>query len=104
MSKSTPSDVSPRSVIDLFSCGGGMSAGFSGRPGWKLVAAVDLEVAKPSGKASGETGCNAIYEANHGLRPLSADLSVLQPKSLREAAGLAKGELSCLISCARRPA
>lgn len=100
MSKSTPSDVSPRSVIDLFSCGGGMSAGFSGRPGWKLVAAVDLEVAKPSGKASGETGCNAIYEANHGLRPLSADLSVLQPKSLREAAGLAKGELSCLISCA----
>lgn len=93
-------DTAPRTVIDLFSCGGGMSAGFSGRPGWKLVAAVDLEVAKPSGKASGETGCNAIYEANHGLRPLSADLSILQPKALRKAAGLRKGELACLISCA----
>ena len=49
-----------RAVVDLFSCGGGMSAGFSGRPGWRLAAAVDLEVAKPSGKEAGETGCNAI--------------------------------------------
>lgn len=89
-----------RSVVDLFSCGGGMSAGFSGRPGWRLAAAVDLEVAKPSGKTSGETGCNAIYEANHRLRPISADLMVLPPQELRKLTGLDKGETGCLISCA----
>ncbi|WP_211100257.1 DNA mismatch endonuclease Vsr [Azospirillum halopraeferens] len=89
-----------RAVVDLFSCGGGMSAGFAGRPGWRLAAAVDLEVAKPSGKDSGETGCNAIYEANHGLRPIAADLSVLEPAELRRMAGLEPGAVACLISCA----
>lgn len=77
-----------------------MSAGFSGRAGWRLAAAVDLEVAKPSGKAAGETGCNAIYAANHGLVPISADLSLLEPQQLMEAAGLATRETACLISCA----
>jgi len=89
-----------RSVIDLFSCGGGMSAGFSGRTDWSIITAVDLEVAKPSGKKSGETGCNTIYEANHGLRPISEDLAVFPAESLRKMTGLAKGDLSCLISCA----
>jgi DNA (cytosine-5)-methyltransferase 1 len=89
-----------RAVVDLFSCGGGMSAGFSGRPGWRLAAAVDLEVAKPSGKEAGETGCNAIYAANHGLEPINANLSVLPPEEVRRAAGVAPGETGCLISCA----
>ncbi|WP_272700875.1 DNA cytosine methyltransferase [Desulfovibrio sp. Fe33] len=92
--------TSHKTAIDLFSCGGGMSAGFSGRPEWEIVAAVDLEVAKPSGRSSGETGCNSIYEANHGVRPLSADLSTFPPETLREMTGLAKKELTCLISCA----
>lgn len=87
-------------VVDLFSCGGGMSAGFSGRPGWRLAAAVDLEVAKPSGKAAGETGCNSIYKANHGLCPISADLSLLPPSDLLTQASLMSGETGCLISCA----
>lgn len=87
-------------AVDLFSCGGGMSAGFPRSRGWDIAAAVDLEVAKPSGKAAGETGCNAIYEANHGLRPLSADLMVLTPLELMEKAGIEVGETSCLISCA----
>jgi len=87
-------------VVDLFSCGGGMSAGFSGRDGWRLAAAVDLEVAKPSGKHVGETGCNRIYEANHGLRPVSEDLHVLSPVDLLERVGLTRGEVGCLISCA----
>lgn len=95
-----PPDTSTRAVVDLFSCGGGMSAGFSGRPGWRLAAAVDLEVAKPSGKGSGETGCNAIYAANHGLVPLSEDLNELAPSELMAMAGLRKGEVGCLISCA----
>jgi len=87
-------------VVDLFSCGGGMSAGFPRGRGWRIAAAVDLEVAKPSGKAAGETGCNAIYEANHGVRPISADLMELTPAELMTVAGLERGETSCLISCA----
>ena len=87
-------------VIDLFSCGGGMSAGFSGRKNWKLAAAVDLEVAKPSGKVAGETGCNAVYAANHGLTPLDADLMEIAPQEVLRRAGLTRGDLGCLISCA----
>ena len=97
----TPGEATgSRAVVDLFSCGGGMSAGFAKRPGWHLAAAVDLEVAKPSGKAAGETDCNDIYEANHGLRPFAEDLSVMAPESLRERAGLERGATGCLISCA----
>ena len=77
-----------------------MSAGFSRDQGWRIAAAVDLEVAKPSGKAAGETGCNAVYEANHGLRPISADLMALAPAELLATAGLEREETSCLISCA----
>ena len=95
-----PQRLARRAVVDLFSCGGGMSAGFSGRAGWRLAAAVDLEVAKPSGKDAGETGCNAIYEANHGLRPLSEDLRRLTPRELLLRFGLRRGEIGCLISCA----
>lgn len=93
-------ELSRRAVIDLFSCGGGMSAGFAGRPGWRLAAAVDLEVAKPSGKEAGETGCNAIYEANHHLRPLGRDLHELSPADLLKEANLSTGDVGCLISCA----
>lgn len=89
-----------RTIVDLFSCGGGMSAGFSRRQGWRVAMAVDLEVAKPSGKSAGETDCNTVYEANHGLRPLAADLSVMPPGELRQASGLDPKELDCLISCA----
>jgi DNA (cytosine-5)-methyltransferase 1 len=89
-----------RIVVDLFSCGGGMSAGFARRPGWSLRAAVDLEVAKPSGKDAGETRCNDIYEANHGLRPISEDIMALSPSDLMRRAGLERGETDCLISCA----
>ena len=97
---SPPTPFTNRLVVDLFSCGGGMSAGFSGRQGWRLAGAVDLEVAKPSGKAAGETHCNDIYEANHGLRPLSEDLMVLAPTDLLDRLGLRPGEVDCLISCA----
>ncbi len=95
-----PSALTSRAVVDLFSCGGGMSAGFSLRPEWRLSGAVDLEVAKPSGKDSGETRCNDIYEANHGLRPLSEDLLKLHPEELLSRLQLRRGEIGCLISCA----
>lgn len=77
-----------------------MSAGFGARTGWRLAGAVDLEVAKPSGKGAGETRCNDIYEANHGLRPLSEDLLRLEPTDLLERFQLKPGETDCLISCA----
>ena len=73
-----------------------MSAGFSGAFGFDLTAAVDLEVAKPSGKTTGETGCNAVYEANHGLRPLGADLMELSPHELLDKHDLKAGRHSCV--------
>ena len=91
---------SPSPVVDLFSCGGGMSAGFSGYPAWRIAAAVDLELGKPSGRDAGETGCNAIYEANHGIGPLSVDIAVMTPEELLARTGLRRGEVGCLISCA----
>lgn len=89
-----------RPVVDLFSCGGGMSAGFAGAFEFSLAGAVDLEVAKPSGRGAGETTCNDIYAANHGIRPLSADLSVLSAEELMAHTNLRRGETSVLISCA----
>ena len=86
-------------VVDLFSCGGGMSTGFSGAFGFKLTAAVDLEVAKPSGKSSGDTGCNRIYEANHGLVPILQDIINFSPHDLMRIAGLQPGDTATLISC-----
>ena len=38
----------PWTVADFFSCGGGTSAGFSTRPCFRIVGAVDLQLAKPS--------------------------------------------------------
>lgn len=93
-------DPFDRPVVDLFSCGGGMSAGFAGRPGWRLAAAVDLEVAKPSGRSAGETSCNRIYAANHGLEPIAEDLNQLDPIELLAMSGLRRGMTACLISCA----
>jgi DNA (cytosine-5)-methyltransferase 1 len=87
------------SVVDLFSCGGGMSAGFA-NDDWELRAAVDIEVAKPSGKGAGETGCNRVYAANHGITPISENIQDMEPPDLMARLGLRKADLGCLISCA----
>lgn len=92
--------MTERTVIDLFSCGGGMSAGFKDAFDFVLAAAVDLEVAKPSGRDRGDTGCNAIYAANHGIVPLASDLTTLSPQELLHHAKLTPGEVGVLISCA----
>lgn len=86
-------------VADLFSCGGGTSAGFARRPGFRIVGAVDLELAKPSGGA-GASDCNATYEANHGVRPLNRDMMDLAPEEFARLAGIAPGRLDVMISCA----
>jgi DNA (cytosine-5)-methyltransferase 1 len=80
-----------------------MSAGFAYRPEeFRIIGAVDKQVAKPGrGKSDGSsTKCNPTYEANIGVRPLHADLAVLDPREYREEQKLNRGELDVLISCA----
>ncbi|WP_397506060.1 DNA cytosine methyltransferase [Qipengyuania sp. R86523] len=84
-------------VADLFSCGGGTSAGFGRKEKFQLVAALDSEIAKPSG-GPGTSDCNATYEANHGIRPLAEDIATFSPASFKDAFGIQ--DLSVLISCA----
>lgn len=85
--------------VDLFSCGGGMSTGFKRQGSFTPVGAVDLEVAKPS-HGIGATFCNDTYEANLGLRPLSADLAVTPPEAIADHFGFKQGDVDVLISCA----
>lgn len=93
------SAVTHWSVADFFSCGGGTSAGFARRPEFKLVGAVDLELAKPSG-GKGASDCNGTYAANHTIVPLNRDMLTLDPKEFAESVGLTAGELNVMISCA----
>jgi DNA (cytosine-5)-methyltransferase 1 len=86
-------------VADFFSCGGGTSAGFSRRSGFRIVGAVDLELAKPSG-GEGASDCNPTYYANHGVRPLNRDMMTLDPGEFAEIVGIRPGELNVMISCA----
>ena len=86
-------------VADFFSCGGGTTAGFARRRGFRIVGAVDLELAKPSGGA-GASDCNATYEANHSVAPLNRDMMELTPEEFAEAIGLEPGRLNVMISCA----
>ena len=86
-------------VADFFSCGGGTSAGFSRRPEFRIVGAVDLELAKPSG-GEGASDCNRTYHVNHGLEPLNRDMMTFEPDEFAELTGLRRGELDIMISCA----
>ena len=85
-------------VADLFSCGGGTSAGFARQPKFRVVGALDFEIAKPSG-GPGISECNATYEANHGLRPLCEDITTFAPEEFARSFGITS-DLSVLISCA----
>lgn len=85
--------------VDLFSCGGGMSTGFARTGHFTPIGAVDLEVAKPS-HPIGATACNDTYEANLGLRPLSADLAHTTPAEIANHFGFAPNDVDVLISCA----
>lgn len=89
-------------VIDFFSGSGGMSAGFAKRPEFKIIGAVDKQVAKPGrGKSAGSsTRCNPTYQANIGVCPMEADLATLDPAGYRVEMGIEPRELDVLISCA----
>ena len=81
-------------VVDLFSGCGGTSAGFARRGGFRLAAAVDKEVGKPSGAAS---DCNRTYQANLDLVPLARDLATFGPEELAAQAGLHSSHLDVLV-------
>jgi DNA (cytosine-5)-methyltransferase 1 len=89
----------PWTVADFFSCGGGTSAGFSTRPCFRIVGAVDLQLAKPSG-GNGASDCNATYTANHGVIPLEKDMRTLESDEFAKVAGIQAGQLNVMISCA----
>jgi DNA (cytosine-5)-methyltransferase 1 len=93
------SPTPPWTVADFFSCGGGTSAGFSRRPEFRIVGAVDLELAKPSGGA-GASDCNGTYWANHGVRPLNRDMMTFGPDEFADLTGTRFGGLDVMICCA----
>jgi DNA (cytosine-5)-methyltransferase 1 len=100
-------DVSPQTpgrrrarfgFVDLFSGAGGMSCGFARHPAFRVLAAADAELAKPSMRA-GSLQCNATYAANMGLAPVRMDLSDVKPAELREKLGLGAQKVHVLSAC-----
>ncbi len=87
-------------VVDLFSGAGGMSYGFHAHPGFRVAAAVDAQLGKPS-SGNGSLQCNLTYAANIGVEPLELDLGKVDAVSLRNvlADRFGVGELSLLIAC-----
>jgi DNA (cytosine-5)-methyltransferase 1 len=62
-----------RTFIDLFSGAGGMTFGFHAHPSFRVVAAFDAELGKPSsGKRS--LGCNETFRLNVGVAATTTDL------------------------------
>lgn len=75
------------SVVDLFSGAGGMSYGFHKHLEFRLMAAVDAELGKPS-SGQGKLQCNATYCRNIGVAPVQTDLAAVSPSQLRHVIGL----------------
>ena len=85
-------------VADLFSGGGGMSSGFRRHSSFRVVAAADAQLGKPS-SPRGSLGCNETYAANIGIQPCQLDLGEVSPQELRRNLGLAPEELDVLLAC-----
>jgi DNA (cytosine-5)-methyltransferase 1 len=86
------------SVVDLFSGAGGMSYGFHRHPSFRLVAAADAEIAKPS-MGRGSLRCNSTYEKNIGIAPKNLDLSSVSPEELRTALEIGERKIDVLCVC-----
>lgn len=86
-------------IVDLFSGAGGMSFGFHRHPAFRIAAAADAEIGKPSA-GRGKLQCNRTYEINIGLAPKTVDLSTVPPGKLREDLGLPEDmKISVLSAC-----
>jgi DNA (cytosine-5)-methyltransferase 1 len=76
-------------TVDLFSGAGGMSFGFHKHPAFKVIAAADAEIGKPS-SGPGKLQCNTTYSRNIGILPTRVNLSSVKKENLRLTLGLAE--------------
>lgn len=94
-----PAHAEDFAVVDLFSGAGGMSYGFHKHPAFRVVAAADAELGKPS-TGRGKLQCNSTYAKNIGIGPTQLDLSAVPPGQLRSELELAdKQRISVLSAC-----
>jgi DNA (cytosine-5)-methyltransferase 1 len=84
MSLVHPSDNLRRTVVDLFSGAGGMSYGFHVHPSFRIVAAIDRELGKPS-SGKGRSGCNDTFRLNLNLAPMPVDLAHVEDADIAAA-------------------
>jgi DNA (cytosine-5)-methyltransferase 1 len=85
--------------VDLFSGAGGMSFGFHSHPSFRVVAAADAEVGKPS-MGMGSLQCNSTYAINMGIEPVQVDLSTVDPHDLRDVLQIGDQNVTVLSACA----
>lgn len=85
-------------AVDLFSGCGGMSYGFHKHPAFKILAAADAELGKPSSPA-GSLKCNSTYELNMGISPKRLNLAAVEPGDLRKQLGLGASEKIHVLLC-----
>lgn len=89
----------PFAVVDLFSGAGGMSYGFHKHPAFKIVAAADAELGKPS-TGKGKLQCNGTYYRNIGVTPCQVDLTTVAPTQLRTTLGITENQdITVLATC-----
>ena len=81
-----------------------MSYGFFHRKPFRLLAAVDAELAKPCG-GFGKLSCNESYIANLGIEPINRNIAELNPEefiaevSVRSGSELKPGDLTVFLCC-----
>jgi len=80
-------NISHFNVVDLFSGAGGMSFGFSKHSAFRIIAAADAELGKPS-TGQGKLQCNSTYAKNIGIAPSKIDLADIAAGEIREALSL----------------
>lgn len=86
-------------IVDLFSGAGGMSFGFHKHRAFKVVAAADAEIGKPS-TGNGKLQCNDTYSRNIGITPAKVDLGSVSPADLRRVLSLPDDmRISVLSAC-----
>ena len=85
------------SVVDLFSGGGGASAGFQRHRSFAIAGAADGQYGKPS-SGMGTLACNGTYASNVGVSPVEADLGVIDPDRLASLMSLTENP-TVLIAC-----
>jgi DNA (cytosine-5)-methyltransferase 1 len=93
-----PTNTQKWNVVDLFSGAGGMSYGFYAHPSFKIVAAADAQIGKPS-NGLGNLQCNSTYLKNVGIAPVNVDLADIRPELLSRALGIEGKTIDILLAC-----